>query len=135
MGLLRTLTERIPDRDARQAEWEAKRKAEKEAAAPCPTGRVKIEGTVLKVEERDNPYAFGDVTRTVMTVKSNDGWVCWGSVPSGVVVEKDCKVVFVATLKPSETDAKFGFYKRPVLYMTKEEKAALKAAQKEGIAI
>ena len=136
MGLLRKLTERIPDRDQRQAEWEAKRKAEKEAAAPCPTGRVKIEGIVLKVEERENPYdRFGGGVRTVMTVKANEGYVVWGSVPSGAVVEKDCKITFVATVTPSENDSKFGFAKRPILYMTKEEKAALKAAQNEGVAI
>jgi hypothetical protein len=125
MNLVKQLTERIPDRDRRNAEWEAKRKAEKEAAAPCPKGRVKVEGTVLKVEERETQWGF----RTVMTVKATDGFVLWGSVPSNVIVEKDCKIVFVATIEPSEQDAKFGFFKRPVLYMTPEEKKALKAAQ------
>lgn len=60
------------------------------------------------------------------TLSQGTGWVCWCSVPSGVKVEKDCKIVFVATLTPSDTDPKFAFGKRPVLYMTKEEKAALK---------
>lgn len=128
MELVRKLTERIPDRDRRNAEWEAKRKAEKEAAAPCPRGRIKIEGTVLKVEQRETQWGF----RTVMTVKANEGFVLWGSVPSGVTVEKDCKVVFVATVEPSEQDAKFGFFKRPNLYLTPEEKKALKVAQKEN---
>jgi hypothetical protein len=127
MNLVKQLTERIPDRDRRNAEWEAKRKAEKEAAAPCPKGRIKIEGTVLKVEERETQWGF----RTVMTVKATEGFVLWGSVPSNVTVEKDCKIVFVATVEPSEKDAKFGFFKRPVLYMTPEEKKALKAQQKE----
>jgi hypothetical protein len=126
MGLLRKLTERIPDRDKRQAEWEAKRKAEKEAAAPCPKGRVKIEGTVLKVEERETQWGF----RTVMTVKSTEGFIVWCSVPSGIVVEKDCKIVFVATVTPSDNDPKFGFGKRPALYESKEEKKAKKNEQK-----
>ena len=136
LGYLRILLGKIPERAQRNAEREAKRKAEKEAAAPCPTGRVKIEGIVLKVEERENPYdRFGGGVRTVMTVKANEGYVVWGSVPSGAVVEKDCKITFVATVTPSENDSKFGFAKRPILYMTKEEKAALKAAQNEGVAI
>jgi hypothetical protein len=125
MGLLRKLIERIPDRDKRNAEWATARALEKAAAAPCPKGRIKIEGTVLKVEEREN--AFG--MRTVMLVKANEGFIVWGSVPSNAVVEKDCKIVFVATVEPSEKDNKFGFFRRPVLYMTKEEKAAMKLAQ------
>lgn len=83
---------------------------------------MKIEGTVVKTETRETAWGM----REVMVVKSNEGWVCWCSVPSGVKVEKDCKIVFVATLTPSDTDPKFAFGKRPVLYMTKEEKAALK---------
>jgi hypothetical protein len=125
MNLVKQLTERIPDRDRRNAEWEAKRKAEKEAAAPCPKGRIKIEGTVLKVEERETQWGF----RTVMTVKATEGFVLWGSVPSNVTVEKDCKIVFVATVEPSEKDAKFGFARRPVLYMSPEEKKELKRAR------
>ena len=110
-----------------QALWDA----EKAAAKPCPRGRVKVEGTVVKVEQRTNPAHKNWGTRTVMAVKSVDGWCVWGSVPSGIIVEKDCKVVFVATVEPSENDNKFGFFRRPVLYVTSEEKAALKAAQKE----
>jgi hypothetical protein len=127
MGLLRKLVERIPDRDQRNAEWEAKKAADKAAAKPAPTGRVKIEGTVLKVEDRETQ--FGMVTK--MTVKTDEGWIAWGSVPSNAVVEKDCRIVFVATVTPSDNDAKFAWFKRPILYMTKEEKAALKEVQKE----
>ena len=125
-NLLRTLVERIPDRDRRNAEYAAKRAAEKEAAKPAPTGRLKVEGIVLKVEEKENYFG----TRTVMTVRTDEGWIAWGSVPSGVTVEKDCRVVFVATVTPSGKDNKFAFYTRPVLYKTKEEKAAEKAQRK-----
>src|ERR1700675_1574120 len=45
--------------------------------------------------------------------------------------QKDGRIVFVATLTPSDNDAKFAFWKRPVLYVTKEEKATLKASQQE----
>ena len=53
---------------------------------------MKIEGTVVKTETRETAWGM----REVMVVKSNEGWVCWCSVPSGVKVEKDCKIVFVA---------------------------------------
>jgi hypothetical protein len=125
MTLLRKLVDNIPGRDQRNAEWEAKKAADKAAAKPAPTGRVKIEGTILKVEERETQ--FGLVSK--MTVKTDDGWIAWGSVPSNATVEKDCRIVFVATVTPSEHDAKFAWFKRPLLYVTKEEKAARKAAQ------
>jgi hypothetical protein len=109
----------------RADEWEAKKAADKAAAKPAPKGRVKIEGTVLKTETKETQWGF----REVMTIKSDEGWIAWGSVPTNATVAKDCKIVFVATVEPSENDPKFAFFKRPVLYMTKEEKAALKAAQ------
>lgn len=125
MVLLETLTKRIPGRDQRNAEWEAKKAADKAAAKPAPTGRVKIEGTVLKVEDRETQ--FGMVKK--MTVKTTDGWIAWGSVPSNAVVEKDCRIVFVATVTPSENDEKFAFFRRPVLYLSPEEKKEHKRAR------
>lgn len=124
-ALLRKLVERIPDRDKRNAEWAEKRAVEKAAAKPAPTGRIKVEGSVLKVEDRESQY--GVVTK--MTVKTDDGWIAWGSVPTGVTVEKDCRVVFVATVTPSDFDPKFAFFKRPILYVTPEEKKARKEAK------
>jgi hypothetical protein len=129
--LVKKLTERLPERDKRNAEYAAKRAEEKAAAKPAPTGRIKVEGTVLKVEDRETSFGM----RTVMVVKADEGWTAWGSVPSNATVEKDSRIVFVATFTPSDTDNKFAFWKRPVLYMTKEEKAVLKAAQEEEEAI
>jgi hypothetical protein len=129
-ALVKKLTERLPERDKRNAEYAAKRAEEKAAAKPAPTGRIKIEGTVLKVEDKETAYGM----RTVMVIKSDEGWCAWGSVPSNATVVKDGRIVFVATLTPSDTDNKFAFFKRPVLYVTKEEKAAAKAAQQETTA-
>jgi hypothetical protein len=98
-----------------QAIWDA----EKAAAKPCPTGRVKVEGTVLKVEERTNPAHKVWGTRTVMVVKSVEGWCVWCSVPKGATVERDCKIVFEVTLTPSETDPKFAFGHCPKLIKEK----------------
>lgn len=134
MGLLCKLVERLPERDQRNAELTKQRAEEKAAAKPCPTGRLKVEATVLKVEDRDTEFGI----RTVMTVKSDEGWIGWGSVPSGVTVERDCRIVFVATFTPSDNDPKFGFFKRPILYVSPEEKKTAKAAskaQQEAISI
>lgn len=100
------LLKRIANRPERERLWAA----EKEAALPCPTGRVTIIGVVLKTELR--PSMYGEVLK--MTVKSDDGFMAWGTAPSGLgTIERGAKVTFVATLIPSETDSKFGFFKRP----------------------
>jgi hypothetical protein len=128
-SLIRKLVERLPERDKRNAEYAAKRAEEKAAAKPAPTGRIKIEGTVLKVEERESGFGM----RTVMTVKTDEGWLCWSTVPTGATVAKDSRIVFIATVTPSANDPKFAWAKRPLLYITKEEKAAIKASQQEVI--
>ena len=73
-----------------QAAWDA----EKAAAKPCPTGRVKVEGTVVKVETKENRAHPWWPKRTVMVVKSVEGWCVWCTVPKGATVERDCKIVF-----------------------------------------
>ncbi len=110
-----------------KAEVLAEREAERQAAADCPTGRVKISGTVLKVETRDTAYGL----QVKMTVKADGGFIVWGTVPSSLelievereedgdtwteqrALERGDKVEFTATITPSDRDAKFGFFKRP----------------------
>jgi len=52
-----------------------------------------------------------------MTVKDNNGFVVWGSIPSidGRVANcaKGDTITFSATVTPSDKDPKFGFFKRP----------------------
>ena len=98
-----------------QAIWDA----EKAAAKPCPRGRVKVEGTVVKVETKENRAHPWWPKRTVMVVKSVEGWCVWCTVPKGATVERDCKIVFEVTLTPSETDPKFSFGKCPKLLKEK----------------
>jgi hypothetical protein len=86
------------------------REAEREAAAPCPAGRVVVEGTVLKVEARET--SFGMVTK--MTVKATEGFIVWMSVPSSMAVTRGETIKVKVTLEPSATDPKFGFGKRPI---------------------
>jgi hypothetical protein len=89
----------------------AERKAEKESAAPCPTGRVTVTGTVLKVEEREGNYGM----TLKMTVKATEGFIVWSTVPSGAQVERGSAITFKATVTPSDRDPKFGFAKLPKL--------------------
>lgn len=113
MNFLHKLVERINTRAAREEAkkvQQAKWAEEKEAAANVPTGRIEIKGTVLKVDEKENNFGV----RLVMTIKTEQGFILWGSVPVAISnVEKGNQVEFTATVEPSSNDPKFGFFKRP----------------------
>jgi hypothetical protein len=113
-SFLQMLLERISTRAARMAQ----REAERAAAKPCPSGKIKITGTVLGTKMQFSD--FGDVLK--MTVKSDEGWVVYGSVPSCMRYfkdgaqcgpAKDARIEFTATITVSDKDIKFGFFKRP----------------------
>jgi hypothetical protein len=106
-GYLRKLLACIAERPAR----EAARKAEQEAAANCPTGRMMVEGVILTV--RDQESDFGTVTKIL--VKHDTGYKVWGTRPSGDLgwAKVGDRVSFKATVTPSGKDPKFGFYSRP----------------------
>jgi hypothetical protein len=107
VNLLRIKVQRHDNYEARQQKFAA----EREAAAPCPKGRVKVSGTVLKVAAYDSQFG----TTMKMTVKAQEGFVVFVSVPSSIPVpERGSAVNFVATITPSDNDPKFGFGKRPV---------------------
>jgi hypothetical protein len=110
-------------RDEQRAEEKAK-------AADVPEGRITVEGEVLSVKEKVDYY--GNFERLVMTVKADDGWVVWGTVPRALTeiknpnaaedayyyeryrtVEKGERVEFTATIERSRKDRTFGFFKRP----------------------
>jgi len=103
---------------------------EKAQAEPVPTGsKVTVEGVVVKSEWKETPYG----SKAVMTVKSDEGWLVYGSVPTGLweqletdVLDDDgqvigattrrpkgCRVRFTASVAASDRDPHFGFYKRP----------------------
>ena len=97
---------------------EAQRKAEHDAAADCPTGRMRIRGTVVGTKVvADNYSRFGG-EKTNIIVKTVEGFKVYGSRFGGV--EKGQEVDFTATITPSDRDTKFGFFKRPVQYVDKE---------------
>lgn len=99
----------LSDKHDRYAELQAEREQERAAAADAPTGRVRVEGTVLSVKEQAS--VFGLVTK--MTVKAKEGYIVWTTVPRGMGVERGQTVIFMATLTPSHDDKKFAFGKRP----------------------
>lgn len=104
-GYIVTLLKRIEERPER----EAKIAAEKAAAADCPKGKVVIEGEILSTRVDDTPY--GSVVK--MLVKHASGFKVWGTMPGSLSADKGDMVKFSATVEPSPTDPKFGFFKRP----------------------
>ena len=88
----------------------AEREAERANAEDCPTGRITIAGTIVATDVKDNAWG----SRYVMTVKDGRGFLVWGTQPESIgSCRRGAKVTLVATVEPSETDPKFGFFKRP----------------------
>lgn len=120
VAFIEKLLAKIPQREIVAAQ----RETEKAAAADCPTGRVEIKGTVLglKVVETD----FG--TSTKILVQAETGYKVWGSRFDNV--EKGAAVHFVASVQPSNDDPKFGFFKRPTVYVAPDAKKQLAKQRK-----
>ena len=106
--ILTQLDERFAEQERRNAEIAAA-KAE---SGPAPTGRVAIEGTVTKLDTRENAYIGG--IRMVMIVTLDNGARVWGTVPAAIEsVEQGARVVFTATFEQAEDDETFAYFKRP----------------------
>ena len=110
---------KIDEAEDRQAQWEKKRRAEREAAEAIVNGKQVITGTIIKVKYVKNQFAYDDYT-VKMLVKDDRGFAVWGSAPSSLrnSVEYDDeligeRVTFSATVEASLDDEKFGFFKRP----------------------
>jgi hypothetical protein len=122
-GYLRSLVTRINRRPI----VEAQRAAEREAAAPVPTGRMRVQGVVVGTKTVEDAYSYNGGEKTMLIIKANEGFKVYGSrfnnLGRGDVVD------MTATLSPSKDDPKFGFYKRPVQYV---DPAVVKAAKAEA---
>jgi hypothetical protein len=109
---------------------EAQRAAEHEAAAPVPTGRVRIIGTVIGTKVVEDRWAYRgyhsrDVAeKTMLIIKSDTGFKVYGSRFN--CLKKGDTVDMMATCEPSKDDPKFGFYKRPAPYVNKAQVKAEK---------
>jgi hypothetical protein len=107
IAFMRSLLHKITNRE----EIAAQREREKEAALPCPTGRLQVTGTVLTTKWSDGTY--GSVLK--MLVKTTEGYTLWGTVPSAFEVpERGTVVTFKATIEPAKNDPKHGFFSRPI---------------------
>lgn len=106
-SFLRSLLERITTRPAR----EAARAAEREAAAPAPTGRLDVSGEVVSVKAHESD--FGVTVK--MTVKTDAGWILWTTKPAASAAKHGDRVTLRVTVTPSPKDPKFAFGKRPTL--------------------
>ena len=114
--------DRACERVENRAETERKWAEEHAAAAPCPSGRTEITGTIISTDLREN--AFGSQWK--MLVRDDSGFKVWGSVPSKLFelcAEDDVwprgddlkgkRITFTAAVEVSDRDEKFGFFKRP----------------------
>jgi len=119
---------KLMDRIGRAGEIAAQRAAETAAAAPVPVveGRMKVEGEVLTVKEVQGFYG----KQTKMLVRHASGWKVWSTVPANIVdagIARGDRVEFVAAIKVSDDDPKFGFASRPAqgkVFKKEEEQAA-----------
>lgn len=98
------------NRIANRARIAAEREAERAKAAPVPVTdkRIKITGQVVSIKTNDY---FG---KTDMLVKTTDGYMLYGTLPSGFTTNvRGANVSFMAKVKPSTKDPKFGYFSRP----------------------
>lgn len=108
IALVFKLAAEAPEREAKEAQWAAEREAAEEV--PVTDERLAITGEVIKVDWQDNEFGG----RTVITVKTDRGFLLWGSRPSALCgVERGDRVSFSAKVERSDRDPKFGFFKRP----------------------
>ena len=87
----------------------ARRAAQSEAAARCPTGRIVVTRKVLSTRGEDTP--FGYVVK--MLVRDDSGFKVWWSCPSAAGIPKGNRISMRVSVMPSRDDTKFGFGKRP----------------------
>ncbi len=129
LAFLKSLVDKIDNYADQQAEWEAKKAAERDAAEEVPEGRHVVTGEVLSTKYQESQYG----EQLKMLVKDDRGFKIWGSVPSNLQLfvvlgedpdydiqrglEKGDRVTFSANLKQSDDDSKFGFASRPTKAM------------------
>ena len=78
---------------------------------PVTEDRIQFEGKIINTKFQENQ--FGGTLK--MLFEDIRGFKLWGSVPSKLLDEElsNLNIKFLATVSVSETDASFGFFKRP----------------------
>lgn len=113
VAFLNRLIDELDEQLAAHIEREAAKAAARAESGPAPTGRVAVEGTVTKTEERYNDFGV----RTVMSVVLDNGARVWGTAPKAIAedVETGSRVAFTATFEQGDDeDETFAFFSRPV---------------------
>lgn len=110
-----------------QAEWDAKRAAEKADAKPVPEGTQVVEGVLVATKWAAGYGLYSDDVLK-MVVKDDRGFKVFGTVPTSLFDHapdemKGQRLRFTASLEQSKDDETFGFFKRPRLaeWLTTEE--------------
>lgn len=113
----RFMYEVLADRLIRAAEERYERLKEKEARqaaavdVPITDERLPITGRIISFKYVETEYGMAHK----MLIESTEGFRLYGAVPAaldGNVKENDC-IEFMARVKRSSNDSKFGFYNRP----------------------
>jgi hypothetical protein len=108
-NFLDALCERQADHDRRAAERAAERESRPEIPSDVLDGRVELEGEVVALKAVESVYGL----QTKVLVKSDAGWVVWGTLPSALVEAKHGdRVRFVCRVTAGD-ERGFGFFSRP----------------------
>jgi len=77
----------------------------------CPTGKIQIEGKIIKVVNTAQT-SWGESIK--MIVETEEGYRVMGTIPKSLDnANRNDIVKFIATVTPSEKDPTFGFFSRP----------------------
>lgn len=106
-GQTKAVSKMLSRSKAKVAEWSKADQERPANAEDCPEGRVEITGKVLSFKLVETN--FGETCK--MLVESDLGFRVYGTAPAEA--EKGETITFTATVTPSDSDAKFGFFKRP----------------------
>lgn len=96
----------------RDKEYAAKKAAEAAAHPPAPVveGKIVVTGEIISIKLHQNAYGV----REVMTVRDDRGFKVWGTQPTSLYdAEVGSRVTFTATVKKSDNDETFRFFRRP----------------------
>ncbi len=106
-NFLGLLVDKIDNARKIQAKWDA----ETAKAKPAPEGRVEFAGKILKISEYQSDWGWA----IKATIKTDDGWRVYVTLPSNSEAKTGDRIALRATLTVSEDDPKFAFGKRPHL--------------------
>jgi hypothetical protein len=104
---------------ARDAEYAAKKAADKAAEKPIPADligtRAVVTGEVLTIKEKPG-WGYYDRASWKMLVRDDRGFKVWGTAPQALFdaeFESGDRVKFEALIAASDDDPAFGFFNRP----------------------